>query len=61
MTIGPGQRLFRNCENESDGDLHWKHSANNVLTVENCSVIEIVDGSYMSDEEYYEDCCQIQE
>ena len=61
MRDSPEQIFFRNCEIESDGDLHWKSNANNVLRVENCSVIEIIDGSYMSDEDYYEDCCQIQE
>ena len=61
MTVGPGQRIFLNCEIERDDDLHWKHSANNVLRVENCSVIEIIDGVYKSEEDYYEDCCQIQD
>jgi len=63
MTIGPGQRSFHDCEIESDldGDLPWKLSANNILRVENCSVIEIIDGLYMSDKEYYVDCCQIQD
>ena len=60
MTIGPGQRLFRYCENESDGDLHWKLNAIKTLRVDNCSEIEIIDGFYISDEDYYEDCCQIQ-
>ena len=61
MTDSPEQRFFRNCEIESDGDLHWKLNAIKTLKVENCSEIEIKDGFYMSDTDYYEDCCQIQD
>ena len=61
MTVSPGQRIFLNCEIERDGDLQLKSNAISALRVENCSVIEIKDGVYMSDEDYYWDCCQIQD
>ena len=61
MTVGPGQRVFHNCENEIDREVHPKWSLNDkeVLVVTNCS--EIIDESYKSNGVYYQDCCRVQD
>ena len=63
MTVGPGQRVFHNCENEIDREVNpkWILDDKKVLVVKNCSEIEIIDGFYKSNGVYYQDCCHVQD
>lgn len=57
MTVGPGQRVFHNCENEIVPK--WILDDEKVLAVKNCS--EIIDDSYKGSGVYYQDCCRVQD